>query len=281
MSEHLLAAFPGLHGTPFQITSPSDNCSDSEAIVANARSDPLTPNMDSDAEARSDNSFRDSTCWTVIQAAAAGSPGDREEFARRYGPVARAYLTARWHSSPSLGEIDDALQEVFVECFKQGGVLDRVEASRAGGFRAFFYGVVRNVARRAEKQRVQAREQQPPSDLDLDQVGDDEPSLSGAFDRAWAKALLREAARLQEERARSAGEEAAKRVELLRLRFHEGLPIREIAERWQVDAAVLHHEYAKARQEFKAALLEVVAFHHPASPQAIAQECANLLSLLE
>jgi RNA polymerase sigma-70 factor (ECF subfamily) len=69
-------------------------------------------------------------------------------------------------------------------------------------------------------------------------------------------------------------------VELLRARFHEGLPIRDIARRWGTDAAALHHEYAKARQEFKAALLEVVAFHHPGSPTEVEQECANLLAHL-
>jgi RNA polymerase sigma-70 factor (ECF subfamily) len=50
-----------------------------------------------------------------------------------------------------------------------------------------------------------------------------------------------------------------RRVELLRLRFEDNLPIRTIAERRQVSAAELHHSYALARREFKAALLEVVA----------------------
>jgi hypothetical protein len=37
----------------------------------------------------------ESTCWTVIEAAAAGRAGDREDFARRYAPVVRAYLSSR------------------------------------------------------------------------------------------------------------------------------------------------------------------------------------------
>src|SRR5229473_2375643 len=61
-----------------------------------------------------------STCWTIIESAAAGSAGDRDEFARRHSPVVRSYLASRWRSSPCLREIDDAVQEVFVECFKQG-----------------------------------------------------------------------------------------------------------------------------------------------------------------
>jgi RNA polymerase sigma-70 factor (ECF subfamily) len=222
----------------------------------------------------------ESTCWTLIRAAGAGSAGERAEFARRYGPVLRAYLASRWRSSPCLGELDDAVQEVFVECFKQGGVLERAERGRSGGFRPFLYGVVRNVALRFEGQRGRRREQQPPDSLDLDGVPDAEANLSRVFDRAWARALFREAARLQEQQARQAGEAARRRVELLRLRFHEGLPIREIARRWRADAAALHHEYARARQDFKAALLEVVAFHHPGLPAEVEQECANLLASL-
>jgi len=220
----------------------------------------------------------ESTCWTVIQAAAAGSPVDRDAFARCYSPVVRAYLAARWCSFPRLADLDDAVQEVFVECFKRNGVLDKAERGR--GFRPFVYGVVRHVARRFEAGRHRAREQPPPGDFDLEQVAEEETSLSRAFDRAWAKALLREAARVQEERARGQDEAARQRVELLRLRFHDGLPIRAIAARWQVDAAALHHAYARARKEFKAALLEVVAFHHPGTAAEIEQECANLLALL-
>jgi RNA polymerase sigma-70 factor (ECF subfamily) len=228
----------------------------------------------------------ESTCWTVIEAAAAGSPGDRNAFARRYAPVVQTYLSSRWRTTPYLSELEDAVQEVFVECFKQGGVLDRAERDRPGGFRAFLYGVVRNVALRVEAGRTRGREQQLPSSLDLDQVQASEADLSRLFDRAWARVLLREAAQRQQERAQSAAllkdpvQAAVRRVELLRLRFHEGLPIRDIAQRWGVEPAHLHHEYARARQEFRAALREVVAFHHPGPPAAVEEECANLLALL-
>src|SRR5215471_2761171 len=92
----------------------------------------------------------ESTCWTVIRAAAAGSPTDREELARRYLSVVRAYLAARWRGAPLLAERDDAVQEVFVECFRRGGALEAAGAGRVPGFRAFLYGVIRNVARRFE-----------------------------------------------------------------------------------------------------------------------------------
>ena len=203
----------------------------------------------------------DSTCWTVIRAAAAGSPADREELARRYLGVVRAYLAARWRGSAVLGERDDAVQEVFVECFRRGGALEAAGDGRVPSFRAFLYGVVRNVARRFETPPARRAGPLP------DEIGADEESQSRLFDRAWAQAIMAEAARLQAERAAERGPEAVRRVELLRARFEENLPIRAIAERWGVDAATLHRAYALARKEFRAALLEVVAFHSPGGPE--------------
>jgi RNA polymerase sigma-70 factor (ECF subfamily) len=221
-----------------------------------------------------------STCWTVIGGAARGNADDREQFARRYAQVIRGYLLARWSNSPCREEVEDAVQEVFVECFKRGGILERVDSSRAGGFRAFLHGAVRHVALRVEDRRARARQHQPASTVDLEAVAEPGEAPPRAFERAWAEALLREAAQRQEELARAAGEAALRRVELLRLRFHDGLPIRDIARRWQADPTVLHHEYARARKEFKQALLEVVAFHHPGPPAEVEQECANLLAVL-
>lgn len=215
----------------------------------------------------------ESTCWTVIRAAAAGSPDDREELARRYLGVVRAYLAARWRGSQLRPDLDDAVQEVFVECFRQGGALEAAGAGRVPHFRAFLYGVVRNVARRFESRPARAAGPLPD-------VEDKEESLSRLFERSWAQAIMAEAARLQRQRAAERGAEAVQRVELLRLRFEDNLPIRAIAERWGVDAARLHHAYAVARQEFRGALLEVVAFHHPGSSAEVEQEAADLLRAL-
>jgi hypothetical protein len=71
----------------------------------------------------------ESTCWTVIRAAAAGSPADRDELARRYLGVVRDYLAARWRGSALRPDLDDAVKEVFVERFREGGAL---EAAGAG-----------------------------------------------------------------------------------------------------------------------------------------------------
>ena len=98
----------------------------------------------------------ESTCWTMIRAATAGSPDEREELARRYLGVVRAYLAARWRGTALREELDDATQAVFVECFRQGGVLDAAGSGRVPGFRAFLYGVIRNVARRFESRPLRA-----------------------------------------------------------------------------------------------------------------------------
>jgi RNA polymerase sigma-70 factor (ECF subfamily) len=215
----------------------------------------------------------ESTCWTVIRAAAAGSAADREELARRYVGVIRAYLSARWRGSHLRRDLDDAVQEVFVECFRQGGALEAAGDGRVPSFRAFLYGVVRNVARRFESRPG-------PAASPLPEIEADEPSLSRLFERTWAQSIMTEAAQMQRRWAEERGPEAVQRVELLRLRFEETLPIRTIAERWGVAAAGLHHAYALARKEFKSALLAVVAFHLPGSPAEVEQEAASLLKAL-
>ncbi len=215
----------------------------------------------------------ETTCWTVIRAAAAGCPADRDELGRRYLGVVRAYLLARWRGSGLRDDLDDATQEVFVECFRAGGALEAAGAGRVPNFRAFLYGVVRNVARRFE-----SRPARPT--LPLPEILADEESLSKLFERSWARAIMSEAVQLQRRQAAERGPNAVQRVELLRLRFEENLPIRDIAARWGLPAATLHHEYARARQEFRAALLEVVAFHHPGSPAEVEQEAVSLLQAL-
>jgi RNA polymerase sigma-70 factor (ECF subfamily) len=210
----------------------------------------------------------------MIRGAAAGRDADRAEFSRRYAQVIRAYLAARWRASALIGEIEDAVQDVFLDCFRDGGALGRADPGRPGGFRAFLYGVVRHVAQRIERARAKAGR----PFTDEHEAPARQRSLSQEFDRAWAKAIMRQAARVQAESAREAGPDALRRVELLRLRFQEGLPIREIARLWDEDAARLHREYAKARREFRDALRAVVAEHLVAPPGKIDEEAERLIA---
>lgn len=217
------------------------------------------------------------TCWTVIERAAQGSTADRETFAREYLPAVRAYLRARWRGQPLLQEAEDAVQEVFLECFRSA--LSRTDRERVPSFRAWLYAVVRNVARRFEERRARRRERQPGESGFEEALPAADESLAHAFDRAWAVAVLRKARDRQVGRAWERGPDAVRRVDLLRLRFEQGLPIREIARRWGCEAAWLHHQYAAAREEFREALHETVAREHSGTPAEVDRECERLVSL--
>jgi RNA polymerase sigma-70 factor (ECF subfamily) len=220
------------------------------------------------------------TCWTLIRGAAGGGEEDVAAFVRLYAPVVRAYLRARWTSAPLRDDLEDAAQEVFVECFKDGGVLERADPAGLGSFRAFLLGVTRNISLRFEQRRGRKREIQPPTEFDPDRVPAEEEHLYIAFDRAWAQSLLKEAVARQDDRARILGAEAERRVELLRLRFREGLTLRDIAGRWQEEHGAVKRQNALALREFEEALREVVAFHYPGLPTAGERELARLLALV-
>jgi len=221
---------------------------------------------------------REETCWMLIRNAAGGDRAARSLFAHTYLPVVRAYLAARWQTKLERNDIDDAVQDTFIDCFR--AALGRADPGKPGRFRTFLYAVVRNVARRYEERRALNRVRVAPNEAVARGHPAGEERLSHAFDRAWTRELLRRAAARQRARAREGDEAARMRVELLRLRFAENLPIREIARLRGEDAARVHHEYARARREFKQALLEEVAVHHPGTPGAIERECAALLSLV-
>lgn len=172
------------------------------------------------------------------------------------------------------------MQEVFVECLREGGALEKADPAR-GPFQAFLYAVARNVARRFEEKAAAQRNRLAGESVELDALPLDEPTLSRAFDRAFAQSLLREAVQLQERRARASGERALRRIELLRRRFGDDLVIREVAKSFGVEPAEVHHEYATARAEFLLALKEVVAFHEPgATPGEVMRRCQELGRLI-
>jgi RNA polymerase sigma-70 factor (ECF subfamily) len=193
--------------------------------------------------------------------------------------VIRGFFRARWRGRAIASDTDDAVQEVFVDCLRPGGALERVRAEEGGGFRPYLRGVARKVALRIEE-RARRRTRTGPRH-DLDHLEDDGASIADEFDRAWARSIMGEAASRMRALAQERGDGALARVELLTLRFEENLPIRTIAERWQRDPAELHREYAKARREFRAALLDVVSFHLPASKRKVEEECEQLVRLFQ
>ena len=219
------------------------------------------------------------TCWTLIEGAALGDGAARTEFATRYLPVVRDYLRARWKNRLSEDALEDTVQEVFVECLKGNGVLERAGAGQRTSFRAYLLGAVRNIAKRAEVDL--ARRIDLPGSVTFDGEGQEleEATLTRVFDRAWAASILREAAARQAENARANGPESVRRVTLLRLVFEEERGLADIARQWNVDRNVLYREYKRAHDEFLDALKDVVTFHHPNAPDAVVRECRELYAL--
>ncbi len=222
----------------------------------------------------------DATKWTLIQRAAGGDKAARSEFTTSYLPAVRAYLRARWSKRLPPDAMEDAIQEVFVECLKEHGVLERAQRERMGGFRSLLYGVVKNVALREEARRASRKDSPSDHTFHGDELVADEASFTQAFDRAWARTVMSEARALQEARARETGADATQRVELLRLRFHEGTPIRDIARLWQVEAAHLHSEYRRAIREFEQAFRDIVAVQNPGPEASVNHACRELLAML-
>jgi RNA polymerase sigma-70 factor (ECF subfamily) len=148
-------------------------------------------------------STSESTCWTMIRAAAAGGSSDRDELARHYLGAVHAYLSARWRGSALRDDLDDATQEVFVQCFRQGGAVEVPGPGWVPHFRAFRHAIIRNVARRFESRPVRLADSLPD-------IAADDSSQSRLFDRTWAQAIMAEVARLQRQRAAEGG--AAVRV---------------------------------------------------------------------
>lgn len=219
-----------------------------------------------------------STSWELIRTAR-DDPGAREAVARQYSPFVRALLARRWSSGPLRQQIEDATQEVFVEFLRSGGVLEKAHPSNGARFRAYLAGVVRNVARRIEE-RERGRQRREAS-VQPELFAHPQTSPSRAFDRRELKALLREAAREMERRAPSISESARVRVEILRLRFREDLPIRAIADRLDRDPKWVHHQYAKARTEFGRELRNILRRRTPGYAVDAEAQCMSLLGLFD
>ena len=218
------------------------------------------------------------TCWTVIRAAAAGDDVARSTFTAFYLAAVRGYLAARWRGRHHIADLDDASQEVFVECLKPHGVLQRADASR-GDFRGLLFGVTRNVACRFERRALDNGRLRPEDSAWLQDVVADEAGQATLFERSWARSVIFQAKRRHRELAAVDGDAGSRRIELLEGRFGGDEPIRDIAAAWGVSAQDVHNAYRKARSEFYRCLREVVADHAHAGSD-IDEECRAVLSAL-
>ncbi len=220
------------------------------------------------------------TSWSLLKGAAAGSNEARAEFAARYEQPIRRYLERRWAGRPALRNLEDAVQDAFVECFKPSGVLHRIEVDR-GTFRALLYGMVRNVARRYEERAAHSFRRAGSEAGAVELMPAETEGLSRRFDRAWARAILSRAARTHEEAAHAAGDEALRRQQVLRMRHDDGLPIRDIAQLLGVeDVAAVHNDYRRARREFTTHLKDAMRADTGKTGEALDEQLRHLSELI-
>lgn len=214
----------------------------------------------------------------MIESAADGVGSARSRFAARYAPRIRKAIARRWKNGPLSHTVDDAVQDVFFECLKDDGVLHKADRRDPAGFRALLGSVVRNVILRHESRHARDLRREPP----LAAVpAEPSTSVSRAVDREWAQAITAAAAEEHRRWAAKTGEAAVRRLEILRLRFVDGLCIRNIAARWQLEPRYVHHQYAKARRDFRSALLRVLKQRLPhASDGELEEQCRQLTDLL-
>lgn len=204
------------------------------------------------------SAIEESTCWDLIRKAAEGDMVARSRFAMSYLPLVHASLSARWRGRALRSEVDEAVQEVFLECFKEGGVIVKTSRDPPESFRAFLKTVISNVARRREVLEQDGRRRTPIS-APLEELESRSASPGDALDGRWAAALLKEVLDLVRAWSRSRPEGRSDPVELLQLRFMDGTPVREIARRWNQDVGRLHRELARARASFMEAMAAVLA----------------------
>ncbi len=220
----------------------------------------------------------ETTCWTLVLGAAGGDREDRDAFVRRYEPVLSAYLAARWKTSSEGEEVKEGAQEVFLQCFRVGGALERLDDSRPGGFRAFLYGIARNVASEVEKKRKRHRAGEIVEEVLESESRDESPAR--AFDAAWARMLTHEARELLERRAEGSVA-AGRRLRALDLCYGRGLPSRDIATEMGLTPEQVYPLLSSARKEFRGAFLEVLATYYPAaSKQDLEEQAAETLAAL-
>lgn len=219
------------------------------------------------------------TCWTMVRAASAGDRTAKSIFVRSYTTPIREYLGHRWRDSRQSAAIDDAVQDIFVECIKPGGALEGVDATK-GDFRALLYAVVRNVARRYEE-RAKRAGHGAESSVQLHELPDRAEALSRYFDRSWAEAIVRDAILRHARVARRGDRDTRRRYRILRLRHQDGLAVREIAARLEEPSVeAVHNAYRRAKREFRVHLREAVAQHTGAGPEALDAECRRVTRLL-
>ena len=220
------------------------------------------------------------THWSLIARAAAGNPLDRDSFVERYAPIVRVFLCARWRLPIDHEAIADATQDVFLQCFRDEGLLDRAARGAVSGFKGYLLGATRNVALMTERRLARERARGSGTEIRFDDVEASTATQSEEFDRAWARMISREARRLLASRS-DHSELTIERWHILALRYEEGLATKAIAERLMIPVERVHERLKQGRKEFGACVMEVMAELHPDDNRAqLERRCGELARFL-
>jgi RNA polymerase sigma factor (sigma-70 family) len=214
---------------------------------------------------------REST-WGLIQRAAEGDEEARERLAMAYEAVIRNYFERLWRGLLRIQDVDDAVQDTFVDLFH--GALSRVDPDK-GSFRQFLFGVVRNIAARYGREVAKMRAN-PADPLVLDRIESREPSASRIYDVAVALALINTAWRLWRRAASSKSQ--LLRVRIIEDRFREEMGVTEIARRDDARPKTYDYHYRRALKELLKSLRQVIREDRPGS--ILDDEIDDILGLL-
>jgi DNA-directed RNA polymerase specialized sigma24 family protein len=173
----------------------------------------------------------------LLALAIAGERSAQDHFCRRFLPQVRRWLRSRWRGAVLASLVDDAAQEVFLECCRPGGALSRIDRGRRVRIVAYLHGVVGNVAARVERREARqlARRARYRTGW-LCRPTDGEAAID-AVARAALRAAVRAAVQALSLEPATAGHSLA---ELVQLHFGAAQPVRAIAAAWQLPAARVH-----------------------------------------
>jgi len=215
-----------------------------------------------------------SSCWELVEAAASDDRVQRSALYARYEPVVRAFFCARWGLDGRHDRVRAAVQETFFELFRPGSPSDH--NAYDASFRDYLLEVVRETAPPFEERAAEAAQH----DLAAQLTVENDAVVLHAFDRAWARSLVRQAGALQRERASEHRGGAMLRCQLIEMRFNEGLSLGAAGAKMGLQGETLRTAYAKAGREFAAALREVIREHDPSRPAEVDRTCKNIGRLL-
>ena len=154
--------------------------------------------------------------------------------------------------------IDDAAQEVYLECFRRGGAFAHFAPERARhGVTGFLRGVVRNVAHRFERQWSRERAHRAHLTVTPLPVHSSDDAVPAGDSTGVAHEHVVAALDRLDHDDPARGTQRSLRA-FLHLHFDDGLPVRTIAKHWQETPDHVHELRSRACRRFRNCLLAVL-----------------------